>query len=423
MSGGVDLKKLSALSLWLILLGSLPAHQLQRNDLASFDTKVAYPAHTYSNSHPVAEVRFERAFGGIIFFPVGVNSAGPFQFLLDTGGAGSSLNREVANRLGLQMVRGQASVSGNAALEVGVIPEATIQVGQSLFKGQFIAASLSPLEPIFGRLLEGILGGNFMRQYVVELDFETDVMRLYEPTLFQYGGQGVALPFSLVNGIPFIDLEVSLPNGKSALGSFLVDTGGNMVVHVYKQVAERDGLLRRLPPLEETGYGIGGGATKRVAARGSALLIGQYRFARPIVVFTEDTAGLRANPASKGLVGMEALRRFKVTFDYSRNRMYLEPNRSFNEPFVYDASGLRLRASRPSFSPPVIAGVRDLSPAREAGIEPGDVILRIDGRSTSGASLEVVREMLKQPDKTYKITLSRGQKTIEVVLRTREMLN
>jgi predicted aspartyl protease len=417
------MKKLSLVLLLLNLPGSLPAQRLRTGVLANFDAQAAQAAVTRAKNRPLAEVKFERAFGGIVFFPAAVNSAGPLQFLLDTGGAGSSVDREVANRLGLKMARGQASVSGNAALEVGVIPEATVQVGQGQFKGQLLAAPLSPLEPIFGRPLEGILGGSFMQHYVVELDFKKDVMRLYEPTEFQYVEGGVALPFSLVNGIPFVELEVSLPNGKSARGSFLIDTGGNMVVHLYKQVAEGAGLLDKLPTLAETGYGIGGGATRRVAARGSTLLVGPYRFSRPIVVFSEDTAGLRANPASIGLIGMEVLRRFKVTFDYSRKRMYLEPNGSFNEPFVYDASGLRLRASRPSFSPPSVSGVLDSSPALEAGIERGDVLLQIDGRSTSGVSLEAIRALLKQPGKTHKLTLARNQKNITTLLRTREMLN
>jgi Aspartyl protease len=107
----------------------------------------------------VIEVKFDEAFGGIVFFPAKVNSAGPFQFLLDTGGAGSSVDRELANSLGLKMDRGKASVSGNAALEVGVIPEARIHVGDSLLNGRLLAAPLTPLEPIFGRRLHGILGG------------------------------------------------------------------------------------------------------------------------------------------------------------------------------------------------------------------------------------------------------------------------
>lgn len=368
------------------------------------------------------EINFEVAFGGIVFFPAQVNSAGPFQFLLDTGGGGSSVDRELANSLGLKMDRGQASVSGNAALEVGVIPEATIKVGDSLLSGRLLATPLSPLEPIFGRRLDGILGGNFMMQHVVELDFEDNVMRLHDPSGFRYKGRGAELPFSIVNGIPFVELHISLPNGKSASGAFLIDTGGNMTVHVHRQVAVDRGLLNALTTLPETGYGIGGGATNRVAARGSVLSLGPYRFKQPIVVFTEDTAGLRSNPASIGLVGMEVLRRFRVYFDYPRSRMYLEPNNNFKAPFVYDASGLRLRATRPSFSPPFVAGVSHSSPASEAGIERGDVLLEIDGRSTTGVNLETIRTLFRQPGKLYKLTFLRGQRKVALNLKTRELL-
>src|SRR5258708_539660 len=96
-----------------------------------------------------------------------------------------------------------------------------------------------------------------MLNYVVELDFEKQTMRLYEPKSFRYEGRGTALPFSLVQRIPFVDLEVSLPNGKSVRGGFLLDSGGNMVVHIHKQVAERQGLLAGLPKLEEIGHGLG----------------------------------------------------------------------------------------------------------------------------------------------------------------------
>src|SRR5215216_6772627 len=140
-------------------------------------------------------------------------------------------------------------------------------------------------------------------------------------------------------------------------------------------------------------------------------------------MFTEDTAGLRANPQSIGLLGMEVLRRFRVIFDYSRSRIYLDSNRSFAEPFVYDVNGLKLRANGPSFSPPHVASVRDASPGSEAGIEVSDVVLEIDGKSTSGLSLEKIRKMLGRPGETHKLTISRKEKTLKTVLRTRELLN
>ena len=373
-------------------------------------------------NRPTTEVRIEKAFAGIVFFSGQVNSVGPLGFLLDTGGAGCLIDTAVATRLALKTERAQATTSGNNELEVGLIQSAKVQIGEIQFQGRLIASPLSHLEPIFGRPLEGILGGDFLRRYVVELDFETNVMRLYEPTGFRYEGRALAIPLTLIQDLPFVDLDISLPNGKSIKGSFLIDSGGNMVVHVFKPIAERDNLANGLETLAETGHGIGG-TTRRVAVRGSALALGSFQFARPVVVFTGDTAVLRANPASSGLIGMEVLRRFKVTFDYSRSRIYLEPNRAFAEPFVYDASGLGLRAARPAFSPPYVASVITSSPAEQAGIQPDDVLLEIGGRSTSGVNLEVIRETLQQPGKQHSLTLSRGQKTIKTTLRTRELLN
>lgn len=51
-----------------------------------------------------------------------------------------------------------------------------------------------------------------------------------------------------------------LRDGKSVRGPFLVDSGGNMVAHVHKQMAERAGLFDGLRTLKETGYGIGANA-------------------------------------------------------------------------------------------------------------------------------------------------------------------
>lgn len=356
------------------------------------------------------------------FFNITLNSATPLHVLLDTGGANSLIDRDRATQLGLAMSRGVASVSGSASLDVGVIPAATLQVGTLEHRTRLIAAPLAALEPIIGRPLEGILGGDFLRRYSTELDYEQRVMRVYDPADLQPTARMMAVPLTLVGDIPFVDLELSLPNGHSLRGSFLVDTaGGRMGVHVHKVIADRDRLLDGAATVEETGYGIGG-ATKRLVARGSALTLGPFRLQRPVVAITEDTAGLRANPASVGLVGMEVLGRFTVTFDYARSRMFLARTSRVDEPFIYDASGMVLRAERPSFSTAVVSRVRGGSPADVAGVQSGDVLERIDSQRASALGIERIRTLLQRPHQTYKLTLSRGGKEIECVLETRDLL-
>jgi predicted aspartyl protease len=370
-----------------------------------------------------AEMPIQTAGEGVAFFSGTVNSTGQLEFLLDTGGAGSSLEREVADRLGVRIERGQASVAGNAALEVGVIPSATIGVQTTSFTAEnLMVAALRPLEPFFGRRIDGILGGDWMAQHVVELDYEKGLMRLYDPTEFRYEGRGERLPLAVVRGIPFVDLKVTLPNGKSLWGHFLVDSGGGgMAVHVYMKVAASSGLAEGLSRIEETGHGIGG-ATARFAVRGAEVEIGKYRLKKPVVIVTQAEGGLRADPTSSGLVGMDLLRRFKVTFDYSRGRMYLEPNRRLHDPFVYNTTGMGLRAAPPRFSKFTVSSVREGSPAKEAGLEPGDELRQIDGHDVSEMTIEAIRGTLRTAGQTHKLTVSRGGKLLEVTLHTREML-
>jgi hypothetical protein len=373
-------------------------------------------------NRPLVEIPFDSVRGGMPFFPATVNAIGPFQFLLDTGGGGGHLDREIANRLGLKLERGTASVSGSANLDVGVVPSAAIRVGAARHDGQLIASPLAPIEAILGRPFEGIIGGDFLQRYVLELDYGTHVMRLYRPQDFRYAGRGQTIHLSFAQGIPFVSLAVSRADGKSVKGDFLIDTaGGGMAIHIYKQVAERDGLLTGGASLEEKGLGLGG-ETNRSVARGESLSIGPYRLSRPFVAMTEDTAGLRTNPKSLGLVGMEVLGRFNLTFDYSRAALHLEPNRTFNAPFVYYSTGLSLRAARPSFSPPSVHAVRDPSPAKEAGIEAGDVLLQLDGRATSTHTLDRILEILKPPGRRHELIVSRKGTTRRVSITTRDLL-
>lgn len=151
--------------------------------------------------------------------------------------------------------------------------------------------------------------------------------------------------------------------------------------------------------------------------------IGSFRLSQPVVAITEDTAGVRTHPTSVGLVGMEVLGRFSVTFDYAGNRMYLTPTSRVAEPFVYDASGIGLRTSGPSFSAVVVSRVRDASPGAAVDVRVGDAVVQIDGRHTSRMSLESIRAILQRPGEAHTLLISRQGKMVECVIKTRDLLN
>jgi C-terminal processing protease CtpA/Prc len=159
-----------------------------------------------------------------------------------------------------------------------------------------------------------------------------------------------------------------------------------------------------------------------VNARGTELQIGPYRLARPTLAFSEDYDPAHVAPGATGLVGIEVLRRFRVTYDYTNKRMYLEPNVRLEEPFIYDASGLSLRAAAPEFRRPIVSKVAENSAAAQSGIQAGDVLLEIDALSADDLPLDQVRALLRDPGKSHQLKFRRKDKTLDLTLHTRDLL-
>jgi hypothetical protein len=371
---------------------------------------------------PLADLGSEESLRGIEFVPGSLNGAEAISVLVDTGTGESGANGALADRLKLPMVRGTASVSGDSALQVRVIPQAMIALGTAEIKGRLAALPLADLESIFGRRIDAIAGGDLLRQSAAEFDFARRRIRLHAGAAFRYGGNGASLPIELLHNVPYVELTVLLPNGKRVQGKFTVDTGaGGVAIQIFTPLAEREGWLAGLGTISETGHGIGG-TTHHLAARAAALDAGPYRLVRPTIAFTEDYDEAHTPPGVAGLVGVELLRRFRVILDYPDQHIYLEPNTRLDEPFVYDATGLRLRASAPRFNTFTVSQVIERSAAAGAGIEPGDKLLAIDGTPVEQLDLEGVRMRLHEPGKSHRLKLSRKGRILDLKLQTRDLL-
>ena len=72
---------------------------------------------------------------------------------------------------------------------------------------------------------------------------------------------------------------------------------------------------------------------------------------------------------------------------------------------------------------PIVLSPIDGTPAAQAGVQPGDEIVSVDGQSTHGADLmEVVRIIRGKPGTTVKLTIVRGEKSRFEVPLTRQII-
>lgn len=76
-----------------------------------------------------------------------------------------------------------------------------------------------------------------------------------------------------------------------------------------------------------------GGEQKILVGKIKAARLGNFLFSNPPVGLVLGNDGKDED----GVMGGEIFRRFKLILDYSRQRMILEPNKSFNEAFQFES--------------------------------------------------------------------------------------
>jgi predicted aspartyl protease len=121
--------------------------------------------------------------GAALTVPVHINGQGPFEFVLDTGATLTCVDDAIAEQLALPERRGVGGVGVgvHGAERVRLVGIDSIRVGEArAFELQACALDLAHAE-VIGVAVQGLLGLNFLRNFLVTLDFERNLLTLQEP--------------------------------------------------------------------------------------------------------------------------------------------------------------------------------------------------------------------------------------------------
>ncbi len=349
---------------------------------------------------PVA-IPFEVASHHIIV-KVTVNKSRPLSFVLDTGANLAIVRMDAAKELKLSLEGSVNAGGAGAGTQIGArVKNATWSlVGLEGFaQSVALALPLAELPFALGREVDGIIGGEFIKQFVVELDYQASLIRLHDRAAFAYSGRGDTLPLEFnSNGHPVVHATVTLAVGTPIKGQFLLDIGSGFALALHSPfVAEHNLPGSQSKTVRAIGMrGAGGQSTGRLG-RVTALQIGSFMISSPITLFSEDTAGAFSDRSLAGNIGAQIASRFRTYLDYGRRRIILEPSSTFAEPFDRALSGMAVRGEGPDYRTFRITEVLEESPAAEAGIEAGDVITSIDGVAAESLTLGAITEMFEKP--------------------------
>jgi hypothetical protein len=251
---------------------------------------------------------------------------------------------------------------------------------------------LASLQRTEGHAIDGVLGAELFRKYVVQIDYDTRVLRLFDPSTFTPDAGAESVPLFIKDDKAYVHCAITMPGVVERDELFLVNpSSGGALSH---PAFARSDVPANTPP--------------RDLGRATRFRIGSFAF--------DGVNGVSAPPS----IGGEILHRFTVTFDYSRSTLWLEAGRHFGDAWMFDMSGLDLawNATRTQID---VVHVFEQTPGQEAGLRAGDVIVAIDNQRIAAFDLDQVVKMLHLA-RTYTLDVRRGTRRMKISMTLRRLL-
>lgn len=377
-----------------------------------------------------AEIPFEYT-NDFIILTLNFNGSVPLRFIYDTGAEHTILSkRQVTDMLKIPYER-EFRIMGsdlqseliaylvrNIRLDIPNKVSATRQDVLVLQEDYF------RFEEYAGIAVQGILSGHIFSKFIVKINYQTHILTLYDRDLFKLREPGfVEIPVELFRNKIYLHTTLQVQPDSTAPVKLLLDTGAGLPLLLF---ANTHPLLH--PPASAISSNIGmglGGYLEGFTGRVSSFDIGPFLQTNVLTYFQNLDSTQRIEYLNKrnGLIGNVVLERFHLIIDYQNGKIWLKPAKNYNQPFVYDRSGLNVIASGIHFNTLTVQNVLPNSPAAEADIQRGDIILRVNLLSANLLSLtDLQKTFQKKPGKKIKITVIREGKKIKKTFVLRDLI-
>lgn len=361
------------------------------------------------------------------------NNFFPLKFILDTGAENTLLTqRTITDMMGINYVR-EIPLYGSdleTPLKAFLAAGIDLQLGNQILLKRRTLLVLEEdyyrFEELTGVDVQGIIGADILRRFVVQVDYRRKKLILHDPAKFRINERRFTeLPIELHRYRPFAALPLSI-NGAVAQDTmkFLLDTGAGLAVLLHANTHPSLFVPENVIPTE-IASGLGGSLRGSVGRVSLIQMTNEYSLDRVVTFFQNipDSLDMKLLNNRNGIVGNQLLSRFNLIIDYVRETAYLRANRKWKRSFRYDRSGLTVIASGRRLHTFNVIGIVPGSPADEAGLAIGDVILEANGRTGIFLNLPgLLRLFQKKTGKRIRLRVRRGEEVLEFEFRLRQLI-
>lgn len=298
--------------------------------IASLSAAGGNPAHSQRESAIRVPFRLERS---KVIIPTSVNGSSPLDLILDTGMRFDGVylfHAEFADQMdttGAAEYLVPGAGSGEPTVNI-MIENGTLNFGTMSVNSQRILISKSPHTQSFPT--DGVIGWNLFGHYVVEVDYDSSMIFLYDTLAFRADSTWTEVSVVMKKDLPFLKAELEAVAGDIVPITVYVDLASSDALELLVSDSQVFSMPEGLTE-QYLGTGLSGdihghrGRIERLSLAGHDFHLVETAFA---------PAGVRSKQeGADGILGNDLLRRFNVIFDYPRSRMFFKSNGHTNEPF------------------------------------------------------------------------------------------
>lgn len=298
--------------------------------------------------------------------------------------------------------------------------------------------------------VNGILGFNFFKNNLIEINYETKKITVYrenKKNKKRIEKRFTAFPITIESRKPYILANVT-HEAEILPVKLLIDSGNSDAIWLFK-----DELPHFKLPVKNFEDYLGRGLSGEI--RGKRARINGFNFSgydfQSIMAAFPDSISMKSSKLvseRKGSVGGEILKRFTIIFDYKNNRIFVNANDDFALPFHYNMSGIEVAQTgmqwiketlemnnvpssvaftgeleritnefkykfnlKPVYT---ITSVREGSPAAECGLKKDDILVSVNKVNAYRYTLQQISLLLKsQEGKTITMKIDRDGQILD----------